>query len=120
MTSINTCVIHLYLIVNGGGNGRSVSSIIDLLLQAGGSRSTALDTKELDRERTDNVEVDDSATTVLGKTNVEEKDGLEQPVERNPVEDGLAPELNNAKGSVDNPVGEEMGIVLESLGLKSN
>jgi hypothetical protein len=120
LTFINICVIYSYLIVNRGGNGRSVSSIIDLLLQVGGSRSTALDTKELNGERTDNVEVDDSATTVLGKTNVKEKDGLEQPVEGDPVEDGLAPKLNNAEGSVNNPVGEEMGVVFESLGLKSN
>lgn len=64
--------------------------------------------------------VDKLGTTVLGETNVEEEDGLENPVEGNPVKDGVTPELNHRKDGVNNPVGEELSVVCSWASLKSN
>lgn len=104
--------------VNRGGGRGSIRGLLNLLFQSGGRRRSGSDSQNIDREGADDIEVDESAATVLGKTKVEEQDGLEEPVEGDPVEDGIAPELDNREGSVDDPVGEEVGVVGCALGLK--
>lgn len=113
---------HLELDRSGGGSslGSSIRGLLDLLLEGGRGRGRGgSDSENLDREGADHVEVDESAAAELGKTNVEEEDGLEGPVEGDPVKDGIAPELNNREGSVDDPVSQEVGVVFGGVGLKS-
>lgn len=98
--------------LNGGGGGGGISSILNLLSQGRRrSRSNTSDSQNLYGERTDDIQVNNSAATVLGKTNVEEKDGLEDPVKGNPVKNSIAPELNDAEESIDNPVSQEVRII---------
>lgn len=80
-------------------------------------RSTS-NTKNLNREGSEEVDVNVSSTTVLGKTNVKEKNGLEDPVEGDIVKDKSAPELNNGETGINNPVGQELSIVIRVASLK--
>lgn len=106
--------------LNGGSGGSSISGILNLLSQSSRRRGgSTRDSKELDREGANEVKVDDSAATVLGKTNVEEEDGLEEPVKWNPVKNGFAPELNDGEESVNNPISQKVGIISSRLSLKS-
>lgn len=82
----------------------------------GGSTSN---TENLDREGADKVSVNVSGTTEMGKTNVEEEDSLEEPVERNPVEDSVGPELQNGEGGVDDPVGQVLSVISSRSGFKA-
>lgn len=65
------------------------------------------------------MSVDKTRAAKLWKTEVEEEDGLKDPVEWNPVEDGSGPELDHREASVDNPVGQVLGVIVSGSGLKS-
>lgn len=56
--------------------------------------------------------VDDLSTTKLGKGQIEQEDCLQEPVEWDPVKDGLGPELNHVQEGEDDPVGEQPGVIL--------
>lgn len=58
------------------------------------------------------------AAIVSRVTEPQEKHHLEQPPERNEVNKGPAPELNDTEKGIDNPVGEVVSIVSGGLGLK--
>lgn len=106
--------------LNRGRGGGNVRSVLHNLSQNSGRRAAVAGNSEnLDREGTDDVKVDESATTVLGKTNVKEEDSLKKPVKGDPVKDGVAPEFNNAERGVDDPVSQEVSVIISSLGLKS-
>ena len=90
----------------------------NLLDRNADSGAASSDAQNLDGERSQNIKVDKSATSKLRQSNVEEENSLENPVEWNPVENGIAPELQYAESSKDNPVSKEMGVVSGALGFK--
>lgn len=118
---VNLSAVDDCLELDRGGGGGGVRGLVDLLLEGSrgrGGGGRGVDAEDLDGEGADDVKVDESGAAVLGETNVEEEDGLEEPVEGDPVEDGVAPELNDGEGGVDNPVSEVLGVVLGALGLE--
>lgn len=76
--------------------------------------------KNLDRERAQNVFVDGLRAIELRQTQVKEGNGLEEPVEGNPIEDERRPEFDDAKAGIDNPVSEELSIIRVSGGLEGS
>lgn len=97
---------------NGGGD--TLSSVID----------RGLDAAQLDNvclgKWSDDIGVDDSGTTKSRNADVDQKDGLEEEVERNPVQDGSGPELNDIEESKDHPVRQQLGVVVLTPGLQGD
>lgn len=58
------------------------------------------------------------AASKLGESNVQEEDGLEEPVEGDPVKKSITPELKNAESSKHDPVCQEVGVIGSCSGFK--
>lgn len=74
----------------------------------------------LSGEWLDNGGVDDLGTTESWDTNVKQEDGLEEKVEWHPVQDGSGPELNDIEEGENNPVGQQLGVVVLTSSLQGN
>ncbi|KAA8916952.1 hypothetical protein TRICI_000919 [Trichomonascus ciferrii] len=99
------------------GSGRFfIDDGANLLLEGG--RRAAVRADELDGEWSNDMGVDKSGTAELRKAKVEEENCLEDPVEWDPVEDGAGPKFHHREASIDNPVGEVLGVVISGSGLK--
>lgn len=104
----------LFKSLQANGGGDTLSSVID----------RGLDAAQLDNvclgKWSDDIGVDDSGTTKSRNADVDQKDGLEEEVERNPVQDGSGPELNDIEESKHHPVGQQLGVVVLTPGLQGD
>lgn len=108
----STLIVGMRLVTNTGRETLSslVNSVSNLLSW---SSTNPLVSQWLDEGTVNNL-----GTTKLWKGEVEQEDGLHEPVEWDPVKDGLRPELNNVQEGKDNPVCQEFGVILSGFGVE--